>query len=249
MPYASSAIHDFFNKIAHSYDCTNNLISLGLHHYWNRRLTLSFSQKEHSQFLDICAGTGAISKRYAKANPTYSKVTLVDFCPAMLEIAKQNLQSSARIQFIVADACSLPLPDKTFDHAAMAYGIRNIPTPRLAIQECYRVLKDGAVFSILELTRPKNRLLRAFHHVWLKYAVPLIGRLMSKDPSAYHYLKTSIEQFQEPAQIIELLQSCGFTNIAHKSLNGQIASLFIATKAQLLTPNLSTHSNSATGVL
>jgi demethylmenaquinone methyltransferase/2-methoxy-6-polyprenyl-1,4-benzoquinol methylase len=224
------SIQNLFASIASSYDRTNNILSLGMHLLWNRALVRSLDAKPTDYFLDLCAGTGAITACYIKAVRPQTSVSLVDFCKPMLNQARLRLKRFNYISYVVADACHLPLPNNKFQRIAMAYGLRNIKNPQLALNEAYRVLDDEGLLVILELTRPKIFLLRYIHKFWLRYVLPKLGKWISQNEQAYDYLQNSIHSFKEPYEIIDLLRKSGFNQVTHRALHGQIASLFIARK-------------------
>lgn len=233
-------VKGFFSKIAPSYDRLNSLMSLGLHYYWNQKLIKMLESAPNDHYLDVCAGTGAISKIYLKKTHPKRKVILLDFCQEMLDIAKKDLTSqqkaycpSATLEFVCSDACHMPLESETIDRLSMAYGLRNIVEPKKALQECYRVMKPGARICILELTRPSSYWLRKLHGLWLKLMIAGLTAFYSREGKAYRYLAESIKEFIDPPNVLSYLKQAGFKQGLHLPLNGQIASIFIAEKPQI----------------
>ncbi|NGX30706.1 MAG: Ubiquinone/menaquinone biosynthesis C-methyltransferase UbiE [Chlamydiae bacterium] len=212
----------FFSSIAKRYDFANTLLSLGFHHLWNRKLLLSL---KGATLLDFCAGTGAISKLALKRG--FTKVVLVDFCEKMLGVAKQTLKKNA--EFICANVENIPL-NQTFDHITMAYGIRNVQHPQKCFNEAFRLLKPGGSIALLELTKPKNPLLRFFHWIYLHTYLPLIGNLITKNKEAYSYLSSSILAF-DLDRIKVALTHTGFSEISIKSQTFGLATIIIAKKS------------------
>lgn len=234
---SSDHVRQLFSKIAPKYDLVNCLMSGGLHHYWNRKLVQTLEAKPSDRYLDLCAGTGAISKIYLKKIKPASGLVLLDFCPEMLSLAEKTLPSYQKqenkeftFEFICADACQIPLKDADVDRISMAYGLRNIIYPQKALEECLRVLKPGGRISILELTRPKTSIMKSLHRLWLKYVVARVAAFYSRQGDAYKYLEDSIHHFIEPQTVLDMLKQCGFVNTKHIALSGQIASLFTAEK-------------------
>lgn len=229
---SSQHVKNLFSHIAGQYDTVNNLMSCGMHHYWNRCLIKYLEPKSSDHYLDLCAGTGAIAKIYLKKIKPQTQIILLDFCAEMLEIAKIDLAffSKTPPSFICADVCQIPLKDESIDRLSMAYGLRNIIDPQSALRESLRVMKPCAKLVILELTRPQNRWLQKLHGLWLKYVVARVASYYSRQGEAYAYLEESIHQFIEPETIVNLLQEAGFVKTRHISLTGNIASIFIAEK-------------------
>ncbi len=228
-----TSIRALFNSIAPRYDLGNAVLSGNLHRLWNRRLATSLLKKCPTTILDLCCGTGEIAKRMICTNKmsTNQKATyhLVDFSEEMLAIAKQRL-TKADVMFYHADAEELPLADSTFDAAACAYGIRNIQNRTKSFLEVSRVLKPGATFGIVELTRPSKPVFSFLHKLYLRTMVPLVGRAITSNENAYKYLRQSIELFVPPGQIVKELSDAGFTNIQTLPQTFGIATIFLAEK-------------------
>jgi demethylmenaquinone methyltransferase/2-methoxy-6-polyprenyl-1,4-benzoquinol methylase len=222
-------IQKMFGSIAKSYDRVNGIMSFQLHRIWNRRLIKTLL-KENKSFcsLDLCSGTGEIAFTHLKLNPQCHTIYLLDFCHEMLEVAKEKAHpfSSKDIHYLTADAQAIPLNDQCVETVSMAYGIRNVKDPKKCFNEVFRVLKDEGAFALLELTEPKNPLLKFLHGLYLKMALPLFGE-------AYSYLGKSIQNFVPPSHLAALLKECGFCTIKKISLCGGIATIIIAKKKPL----------------
>lgn len=229
-------IQAMFNSIAHSYDKTNAVLSLQLHKRWNQQLVrYALKAQDPSSFLDLCCGTGDIAYHLLKKSPSTCHAYLVDFSEEMLDRAREKCRTlpskqKHKIEFVQADVLQLPLPSNTIGCATMAYGIRNVKTPSKAIEEAFRVLKNGGSFGILELTRPSNPVLAWLHGLYLRVIPPLFGRWLTSNAQAYHYLKNSIHSFTKPKELEKILQQAGFVNTRCHPLMGGIATLITGQK-------------------
>ncbi len=231
-------IQSMFGSIAKSYDRTNAILSFQLHRLWNRKLmqTIMEDRKEDSYSIaDLCCGTGAITLPWLTAQRAKQRVYLVDFCAEMLECAKQKahdlkVNELHSIQIINADVQQLPLETSSIDYATLAYGIRNVSSPQKCFQEAFRALKTGGALGILELTEPENRFLRLGHQIYLKTALPLLGKLFTKNEEAYQYLSRSIQTFIKPIELKLLLKETGFSSVKIIPLSFGIATILIAEK-------------------
>lgn len=221
-------IRALFNGIAPRYDFGNAVLSGNLHRLWNARLVAHVLATNPEQILDLCSGTGEITKGMICKKPD-SSYTLVDFSEEMLEVAKKRLKAPS-IHFCQADAEALPIADNSFDAATCAYGIRNIQNRDKAFAELYRVLRPGACVAIAELTRPRGSMLNTLHRLYLRTMVPLIGRAITSNEQAYKYLCSSIEAFVPPEQIVDELKMAGFCAVEAKPQTFGIATLFFAKK-------------------
>lgn len=219
---SSEQIQQMFSAIAPNYEKTNFFLSFGLCRYWNRKLVKTIQGKN---LLDLCAGTGTVSLSYKKKHPD-AKITLVDFCPELLEIAKKKAPG---ISIYQANCQELDFLTSSFDAISIAYGIRNLTDLSRCLAHCKRLLKPGSSLYILELTRPTLGIVRFFHKIYLKFLVPLIGKICTKKPLAYHYLASTIEEFSPPFEIKNKLEEHQFT-VTVQPLSLGISTLFIATK-------------------
>lgn len=228
-------IQTMFNSIAAGYDRTNFVLSLSLHRRWNRKLVEAVAAKATGPILlDLCAGTGDIAFDYLNRLNHPGQAILVDFSSKMLEHAKTKGKNPSlighHIEYIESDVQQLPLADNLADCATIAYGIRNVKEPVQAIKEAQRVLKPGGCLGILELTRPRSRLLYWGHRLYMKALSPLIGRMLTDNPDAYHYLTNSIEAFASPLELAEMMRSAGFIAIQSIPLFGGVATIILGQK-------------------
>jgi demethylmenaquinone methyltransferase / 2-methoxy-6-polyprenyl-1,4-benzoquinol methylase len=225
------SIQALFNTIAKRYDRANSLMSFHLHALWNRTLAAIVLRDSPIAIIDLCSGTGEIAFRMVHSAP----VQLVDFSEKMLDVAKsyaktlpEELQN--KLQFLQANVEELPLKDASFSHATIAYGIRNVQNHKKCLQEMYRVLTPAGKACILELTRPKNSGLRLMHGLYMRLALPLIGRWLAKDKQAYQYLQRSIETFVSPERLTEIAKEVGFRKATIMPLTFGIATLITLEK-------------------
>lgn len=233
-----TSIQEMFSSIAQTYDRGNALLSLGLHRYWNRTLireTLVSSLGEQpGTFLDLCSGTGDIAFGFLKRTPHIHNAYLIDFCPDMLAMAKQKSKDPRLkrhpLYFIEGDAQDIPLKSEEIDAVTIAYGIRNVQSPRRCIAEVLRVLKPGGRLGILELTRPKNSLLNWGHSLYLKSILPVMGKLFLSNKEAYSYLCNSIQTFVSPDALEKVMKEEGFRESYQVPLIGGVATLIMGRK-------------------
>jgi demethylmenaquinone methyltransferase / 2-methoxy-6-polyprenyl-1,4-benzoquinol methylase len=234
MSYTKSSpqtIQTLFSKIATRYDLCNSALSFNLHKRWNKNLVRELLCTRADNILDLCAGTGDIAFEFSRHLPPETKINLLDFCGPMLEVAKKKAAGlKSTFEFIQGDATALPFTHDTFSQVSIACGIRNVHDPKKCMNEAFRVLKKGGVFGILELTCPKNSLIRTLHSFYLKFFVPLIGKLTTAHKEPYQYLDQSIKEFQTPEAMKSTLEAIGFKEVKIIPQSLGIASILIAKK-------------------
>lgn len=224
-------IASMFNGIAKKYDLLNLLLSFGVDTIWRRRLIRFITQSRPRKILDIACGTGDLALIFAKKG---IQTTGADISQKMLEIAKKKadkLFKNNAPEFILASADSLPFEENSFDAVTISFGIRNFENRAKALNEIHRVLRRGGSLAILEFASPRNSLWRSLYNVYLKFFVPFIGRLISRDKRAYSYLSESIASFPKYETFCSEITKGGFVEVKYKSLSGGIAVLYMAHKS------------------
>lgn len=193
-------IHIMFNTIASQYDKMNNIMSFGLHKFIKYLCIKQLPIKPHDNVIDLCCGTGDLSGIVKKLYPK-ACIIGIDFSEKMLEIAQSKYNN---IQYIQADVTHLPYPDNCFDIAIMGFGLRNIQNAEKAVEEVYRILKNGGIFLHLDFGE-KNFLSKIFDEI-----IPFISKIFTKNSSAYTYLIKSKKIFPTPNELIKDFESKGF---------------------------------------
>jgi demethylmenaquinone methyltransferase/2-methoxy-6-polyprenyl-1,4-benzoquinol methylase len=219
-----------FDAIARRYDLLNRVLSAGLDQRWRARALKALRLTGHETLLDVCTGTADVALM-ARRSGAAARVIGLDFSHEMLRIGLAKARSRGglpRLGLLRADATRLPLPDTSVDAATIAFGIRNVQQPDLAIRELARVVRSGGRLAILEFGLPRAA---AFRRLYLWYAeklLPAIGRLVSRHASAYEYLPESVARFPPAEEFGRLLQDCGFPYVEIVPLSLGIVYLYVA---------------------
>jgi demethylmenaquinone methyltransferase/2-methoxy-6-polyprenyl-1,4-benzoquinol methylase len=206
-----------FGSIAGTYDLNNHLHSLWMDQAWRRFAVRQAGVRAASRVLDVACGTGDLTEAFARAGA--ASVIGLDYTPEMLDIARRKQSRLApevarRIEYRQGDAQALPLADGSVDIVAIAFGLRNIADPARALLEFRRVLTAGGRLVILEFSRPRSRLVRAFNDLYCRRIMPRTATLISRDRSgAYFYLPASVDQFMSADRLAAMLAERGFTQV------------------------------------
>lgn len=222
------AITEMFDDISPRYDFLNHLLSFGIDKRWRRKTTQWVARQQPTTILDVATGTADLAIRMAKNIPSAS-ITGVDLSEKMLEIGKRKIfqkQLDQRIHFETADAMHLPFGDNSFDTVTAAFGVRNFENLEQGLREMHRVAKDNGAIAILEFSHPKKGIIRPSYRCYSKHILPLIGRIVSKHPSAYRYLPESVEAFPDGEAFMALLKRTGLTAVGMQRFNGGISTLY-----------------------
>jgi len=223
------AVRAMFDRIARRYDLVNTVMTCGIDAVWRRRAVAALRVAPNAELLDLCCGTGVLT-RDAAARVPGGRVVGVDFAPHMLEIARARTRDD-RIEYREADVLHLPFPDNTFDGATMGFSMRNVIDIGACLREAARVLKPGAQFVNLEVSKPPNALVRRGFYFYFYGIVPLIGRLVGGDADAYRYLPQSLVNFPDAQGLASVFAANRFDNVRSVGLMGGIAALHVGSKA------------------
>lgn len=227
-------IAGMFDRIAPHYDRLNRLLSFRTDIRWRKRLVAEVQAGKPGYVLDLACGTGDVSLALWQAG---IRTAGADISGQMLAIAREKtgrICSALRKSpnpapppdFYLASAEELPFPDNTFDAVTISFGIRNFDRRPECFQEIRRVLKPGGKLLVLELSKPRNRIWRNLYGFYSGNILPLVGRCISGDRTAYRYLPASVSDFPSGDAFLEEYRRCGFLETACRPLTGGIATLY-----------------------
>jgi len=231
---SQDAVQEMFDRIAPTYALLNHILSFGLDFCWRRKLAGNLDKDRPIEVLDLATGTGDLLVSMVRRRANISKAVGLDISENMLAVCRKKIERCGladRVTLVQGDAARTGLGDGSFDAVTMAFGIRNVADPAEALSEIYRLLRRGGAALILEFSLPANRILKNLYLVYLRYVVPFIGYLVSRDKAAYRYLNTTIEAFYRNQDLPALMRKAGFSKIARKPLTFGTVCLYSACKA------------------
>jgi demethylmenaquinone methyltransferase/2-methoxy-6-polyprenyl-1,4-benzoquinol methylase len=236
-------VDDVFHSVAGRYDLMNDLMSAGLHRAWKDALVTAVnppppkgrpgrldekSSDRPFALLDVAGGTGDIAIRVVQAGGHGTTATVADINGEMLAVGRDRAFELALddiVTFVEANAEALPFPDRSFDAATIAFGIRNVPRVEAALAEAYRVLRPGGHFLCLEFSRVDVPGLDALYDLYSFNVIPALGRAVTGDAGAYRYLVESIRNFPPPEPFAQMLRGAGFGRVSYTRMSGGIVAL------------------------
>lgn len=225
-------VEQMFNNIAPTYDKLNHRLSWNIDKGWRKKAIRSLKPFEPKILLDIATGTGDFAILAAQMlHP--DKLIGADISEGMIAIGREKVKTAGLqqvISFEKEDCTNLSYPEATFDAVIAAFGIRNFANLDKGLAEMCRVLKPGAHLSIVELTSPVSFPMKQLFHIYSHTVLPIYGRLISKDTSAYSYLTKTIEAFPQGELMVRILKDAGFKQAEFKRLTFGICTMYFATK-------------------
>jgi demethylmenaquinone methyltransferase/2-methoxy-6-polyprenyl-1,4-benzoquinol methylase len=231
-------VQRMFAAIAPSYDLNNRLHSLWMDQWWRRRAVAFAKVMPNDTIVDVACGTGDLAEQFffelserdrCVVTPKGHKVFGIDFTFEMLVLARAKFKHIAvtwsdeyptpapttdQLPYINGDAQALPLSDGFADVVSIAFGIRNVTDPSIAIREFFRVLRPGGRLVILEFSLPTNRILRGLYNFYFRKILPRTATLISGDKTgAYKYLPESVNTFIGRGQMVQMMCDAGFERV------------------------------------
>ena len=220
-----------FDAIAGRYDFLNHFLSLGIDIVWRKIAVREIAKVNPKMILDIATGTGDLAIEASRLNP--SQVVGVDISKNMLDVGREKMKKKSLDKLIdmqYGDSENLSFEDNTFDAVTAGFGVRNFENLDKGLSEMCRVMKVGGKLAILEPAEPKIFPFKQLYGLYFKVILPLLGKLFSKDNSAYTYLPESVAAFPSRNAFIQELEKAGFKEPKFKALTLGIAALYTATK-------------------
>ena len=236
-PYGKDAekgklVEEMFDNIASTYDTLNHRLSWDIDRGWRKKAIQKLQPFAPQCMLDIATGTGDFAILAAKMlHP--QQLWAVDISEGMMKIGAEKVASEGLgniIQFKKEDCTQLTFPDNHFDAVTAAFGIRNFQDLDKGLSEMCRVLKTGGHLCIIELTQPISFPMKQLFAIYSHTFLPLYGKLISKDSSAYSYLTHTIEAFPQAERMVGILKKSGFQAASFKRLTAGVCTLYLATK-------------------
>jgi len=221
-------IGQLFDRIAGTYDGLNHGLSLNIDKWWRRKTVRLMSLV--SQVLDVAVGTADLAIEMLRTGKA-QQVTGIDLSEQMMAIGAQKcMKRNVEVTFVKGDAQAMPFEDNTFDAVTCAYGCRNFRSLDEGLKEMFRVLKPGGQVTILEFSYPSNVLVRAMYDLYFTHILPWVGRIVSRDKTAYTYLNRSVKSFCWGEEFIQHLHDAGFTQGTFLPLTFGITTIYTALK-------------------
>ena len=247
-------VHDLFATIARRYDLLNDLMSAGLHRYWKNRLVRLAGQPQ--RVLDLCCGTGDLALRFkcavvgvdftaemlqvarrrsARNFPRRNERLRADSARRALAATPEpggveDARPGPGVSWIQGDALQLPFPADTFDVVSIGYGLRNLADIEAGLREVRRVLRPGGKFLSLDFGKPESRAWRRVSFAYLRWTVPVMGRIFCGDRDTHAYILASLEDYPAQRGVQGLMEQTGFVDCGFAEFVGGTMALNFGSK-------------------
>lgn len=224
-------VAEMFNNISKRYDFLNHFLSLGIDILWRKKAIKQLKSLKPKLILDIATGTGDLAIEALKLKP--QKIIGVDISEGMLEVGRKKmieLGVEDQVEMRLGDSEHLLFEDNKFDAVIVAFGVRNFENLEKGLADMKRVLRSGGKLVVLEFSKPTKFPMKQLYGFYFKAILPLIGKLVSSDNSAYTYLPESVAEFPYGQEFLNILEQTGFKETQCIPLTFGISSIYTATK-------------------
>jgi len=223
-------VRGVFDSVASNYDLMNDLMSAGLHRVWKSYAVAVANLRAGDQVLDIAAGTGDLTRAFAKAVGPKGLVLHTDINEAMLRQGRDRLlDEGVIVPSVICDAETLPFAAERFDLVSVAFGLRNMTHKDKALAEMCRVLKPGGRLLVLEFSKVAAPLAKAYD--WYSFNIlPRIGQLVAGDGESYRYLAESIRVHPDQATLKAMMKTAGFGHVDVHNMSAGVVALHVGIK-------------------
>ncbi len=227
-------VAEMFDNISPKYDLLNHVLSGGIDIIWRKRAIRELRKaatRPPKTVLDIATGTGDFAIEALALKP--EKIIGVDISEGMLSFGRQKMKARGLdhiIELRLGDSERLPFQDNDFDAVIVSFGVRNFENLAAGLTDMHRVTRPGGTCLVLEFSNPRQFPFKQLYGFYSKAILPLVGRLVSKDASAYTYLPESVQAFPDGPDFLRIFEAAGFTNTKWIPLTFGVASIYIGQK-------------------
>jgi demethylmenaquinone methyltransferase / 2-methoxy-6-polyprenyl-1,4-benzoquinol methylase len=221
-------VGEVFSSVASRYDLMNDLMSFGSHRLWKDLALARSGVRDGHRVLDVAAGSGDMTMRFARQVGTSGKVVMTDINASMLACGRARLLDEGlgvNVQMLLADAESLPFSGGQFDCVCIAFGLRNVTRIPKALASMSRMLKPGGRLVILEFSTPTSTLLARAYDRFSFSVIPPMGKMVTGDEQSYQYLVESIRKHPNQQALSAMMEEAGLEDVKHKNINGGIVAI------------------------
>ena len=221
-------VGEVFTSVAGRYDLMNDLMSLGSHRLWKDFAVARSGVRAGHHVLDVAAGSGDMTRRFAKYVGASGRVVMTDINQSMLECGRARLLDQGigpNIDLLLADAETLPFAPHRFDCVSIAFGLRNVTRIPKALTSMTSMLKPGGRVLILEFSHPTSDLLSRVYDLFSFSVNPPLGQMVTGDEPSYRYLVESIRRHPNQDTLSEMMVDAGLEDVEYHNLSGGIVAV------------------------
>lgn len=224
-------VAQMFDSVSPRYDFLNHVLSGGIDILWRKKAIKILRPENPQSILDIATGTGDFAIEALALKP--QKIVGVDISEGMLSFGREKIKKLGMenvISMQKGDSEKLHFEDNTFDAVIVSFGVRNFENLEKGLTDMCRVMKTGGTCIVLEFSKPKSFPFKQLYNFYFKNILPVVGKIISKDPAAYTYLFESVQAFPDGDDFLSVFNKAGFINTKCVPLTFGVSSIYIGKK-------------------
>lgn len=225
-------VEHMFDNIAHSYDLLNHTLSFGIDKLWRNKAISYLIPFKPKNILDIATGTGDFAiLAHQKLN--CNSIIGCDISEGMMNIGREKVKK-LRLEDIITfqneDCSQMSFQSNQFDAVISAFALRNFQNLDQCLGEMHRVLNANGHLSVVDLCTPVSFPMKQLFYIYKKVVMPTLGKLFSKDATAYSYLPDTMDAVPQAQAMVDIISKAGFKNANYKRLLFGMCILYTAEK-------------------
>ena len=210
-----SFVDELFNGAARYYNHIGRMLDWGSGPMYRRQALQRAGLRKGMRLLDVATGTGLVAQGGAEIVGDPRRVIGIDPNNGMLREARTALASP----LVRGRAEILPFQSDTFDMLSMGFALRHVEDLEIAFREYRRVLKPGGRVLLLEVSRPRSRVMRWVIRNHFQRVLPWLTRITTRSEPAELLMKfywDTIDQCVPPETILDVLRRSGFVDVKRR---------------------------------
>jgi demethylmenaquinone methyltransferase/2-methoxy-6-polyprenyl-1,4-benzoquinol methylase len=222
-------LRELFDGSARDYDYVERLLALGSGAWYRRHALLRAGLAPGMRVLDVATGTGLVAREALAAVGPQGCVVGLDPSAGMLAEAHRQLPMT----LVRGRGEKLPLRDASFDFVSMGFALRHVTDLDTLFAEFRRVLKPGGSVCVLEISRPRPKIIAAPLRVFMTRVVPAVARLARRHSDAQRLMDfywDTIDACVAPEEVLAALERSGLDSPT-RTLSLGLFSEYVARKA------------------
>ena len=210
-----SFVDQLFDGAARYYNHIGRMLDWGSGPMYRRQALQRAGLRKGMRLLDVATGTGLVARGGVEIVGDPRRVIGIDPNNGMLREARTALASP----LVRGRAEILPFRSDTFDMLSMGFALRHVEDLEIAFREYRRVLKPGGRVLLLEVSRPRSRVMRWVIRNHFQRVLPWLTRITTRSEPAELLMKfywDTIDQCVPPETILDVLRRNGFVNVKRR---------------------------------
>lgn len=212
--YEPSFVENLFDKMSRSYSKMNYITSFGFSERWRKQCVNSIHITKGETVVDLMTGMGECWKPILSNSNEDSRLIGLDFSSEMMQYARLNKSKfkTSKIELLKENVFDNSIPNEIADVVISGFGLKTFNNEQLEnlAKEVHRILKPSGRFSFIEISVPQNVILRIAFMYYIKYIIPILGKLFLGNPETYKMLGVYTKAFKNSKQVFEIFKRENF---------------------------------------